>query len=428
MNDLTQSAVSCFDQPGQLSVAQGREKVMSLVSALAETELCSLANLTGRVLAEDLVSPINVPAQTNSAMDGFALCLPETAVVSEQWALVGESYAGHGFAGSLAPGQAVLITTGAPVPEGANTVVMKEFARVEGDVLLLERPDAVRPGENIRQAGEDLSQGSVALEQGIRLQAQHQGLIASLGYTGVKVYRKVRVAVFSTGDEVVAQGQSLPAHSIYDTNRFTLQGLLKKLDCDVTDLGILPDDEVRLTQALSEAASDSDVVISSGGVSVGDADYIKGALNQVGQTGFWRLNLRPGRPFACGLLDKATDETSPRALFYGLPGNPVAVMVTFLQLVQPALRKLAGEKNWAPCRIPVESSEKMRSRLGRTDFHRGIFSVSPEGKLVVRTTGSQGSGILRSMVEANCLIEISDDVSAVAPGDSVMIQPFADLL
>lgn len=436
MSEQSQSVISCFDQPGQFSVQQGREKVEALVNPLSDSEHCAIAQLTGRVLAEDLVSPVNVPAQTNSAMDGFALCLPEENAGRSHWPdeyqLVGEAFAGHGYDGALEAGQAVLITTGAPVPEGTSTVVMKEVARVDNGRVFLDRADAVRPGENIRQAGEDLKKGCVALQAGTRLKAQHQGLIASLGYTEVKVIRRPRVAVFSTGDEVVAQGQPLPAFSIYDTNRFSIQGMLAALGCEVIDLGILPDQQDVLTNTLRQAAEQADVVISSGGVSVGDADYIKSALNETGRTGFWRLNLRPGRPFACGVLGCSDDSTSvcpdKQALFYGLPGNPVAVMVTFLQLVQPALRKLSGEKNWEPCRLPALAAEKMRSRAGRTDFHRGIFSINHQGQLEVRTTGSQGSGILRSMTEANCLIEIPDDMPGVQPGERVMIQPFADLL
>lgn len=420
--------------PAQMSVNEGREKLLSQIVSLTETHQCDLAELTGRILAQDIISPVNVPAQTNSAMDGFALHLPELTAgdsLSSDYVLVGESLAGHGFEGTLKPGEAVMITTGAPLPDGANTVVMKEVVDRFPESIYLQDPENVALGANIRQAGEDLKQGSIALNKGTLLRPQHQGLIASLGFTELAVYRQLKVVIFSTGDEVVAQGQALPLHSIYDTNRFSLHGLLKALNCEVLDLGILPDRQDALAQALSEAASRADVVISSGGVSVGDADYIKNALEEVGEIGFWRLNLRPGRPFAFGAIStKASHEQAPndKALFFGLPGNPVAVMVTFMQLVQPALRQLSGEKDWQFTCIPAVASEVMRSREGRTDFHRGIYTANSDGRLVVSTTGAQGSGILRSMVEANCLIEIPDEKARINMGDVVMIQPFADLI
>ena len=426
------SAVSCFDQPGQLSVTEGRQALLDAVAGALRPQVIrvALADLAGHVLAEDLISPIQVPAQTNAAMDGFALALPEVkpdAGYSAAFTLVGKALAGHGYDGTLSPGQAVTITTGAPVPAGANSVVMREICDSDAERVTVTRPDSLKLNDNIRNAGEDLDRGQIAVRAGTRLTPAHQGLIASLGLTDAPVYRPLQVAVFSTGDEVVAQGQPLPAHSIYDTNRYSLIALLKKLNCQVTDLGILPDREDQLAQALQQAAADADVVISSGGVSVGVADYIKTALARVGEIGFWRLNIRPGRPFAFGRIGNP-EQSTQQAWFFGLPGNPVAVMVTFMQLAQPALRSLQGEQGWNLNRFPALAAEAMRSRAGRTDFHRGVFSLSPDGQLQVRTTGSQGSGILRSMTEANCLIEIDDERAAVEAGDTVRIYPFADLL
>ncbi|WP_417594739.1 bifunctional molybdopterin-guanine dinucleotide biosynthesis adaptor protein MobB/molybdopterin molybdotransferase MoeA [Oceanospirillum sp.] len=429
----TPAAVSCFDQPGQLSVQQGRQALLdALVSAKHPDAIKQpIAELVGSVLAENVISPINVPAQTNAAMDGFALALPEDGCDSfpSEYQLVGKALAGHGFDGQLKTGQAVTITTGAPVPAGANSVVMREICQSGEGAVLIEKPESLRLNDNIRQAGEDLATGQIAVKAGTRLTPAHQGLIASLGLTDVAVFKPLVVAVFSTGDEVVAQGQPLPPHSIYDTNRYSLIALLKKLHCEVIDLGILPDQEAVLAKALADAAVKADVVISSGGVSVGVADYIKTALARVGEIGFWRMNIRPGRPFAFGCIgaDLAQDNADS-AWFFGLPGNPVAVMVTFMQLAQPALRQLQGETGWQLQAIPATASEKMRSREGRTDFHRGIFSLGTEGQLQVQTTGTQGSGILRSMTEANCLIEIGDEHGAIAAGDSVTIYPFADLL
>lgn len=421
-------SVSCFDlSPKTLSLNEGRQQLLDQIASATppEPQLCPIDQLNGKVLAEDLISPINVPAQTNAAMDGFAIQIPEGQSALARYKRVGSAFAGKGFSGELHEGEAVLITTGAPIPVGANTVVMKELCTLDGDDVKLNAIEQVKRHDNIRQAGEDLSKGQVALTGGTRLRPAHQGLIASLGLEQVAVYRPLKVAVFSTGDEVVAQGQPLPTASIYDTNRFSLIALLQALHCEVIDLGILPDQEAALAQGLSQAAQQADVVISSGGVSVGDADYIKSALAQVGEIAFWRLNIRPGRPFAWGYIHKP-DKT--QTLFLGLPGNPVAVMVTFLQLAQPALRKLQGEQNWQIQSIPAIAAETMRSREGRTDFHRGIFSISAEGQLKVRTTGSQGSGILRSMVEANCLIQIPDPIARVQEGDSLIIHPFADLL
>ncbi|WP_051206283.1 gephyrin-like molybdotransferase Glp [Oceanospirillum maris] len=454
--------VSCFDQPGQLSVEQGRQALLDAMSTANSPKViaCELSQLVGHVLAEDVISPINVPAQTNAAMDGFALALPEDhhqspeANYEAHYILVGHSLAGHGFDGTLRTGEAVTITTGAPVPAGANTVVMREICQLDTDntdTVIIQKPESLRLNDNIRQAGEDLQQGQIALSAGTRLGAAHQGLIASLGLTQVAVFKPLVVAVFSTGDEVVAQGQPLPPHSIYDTNRYTLIGLLKKLHCQVIDLGILPDQETVLASTLASAAAQADVVISSGGVSVGVADYIKTALTQVGEIGFWRINIRPGRPLAFGRIGPINGEqidnapTEPEkseksAWFFGLPGNPVAVMVTFMQLAQPALRALQGEPlrsdkhglegstGGALTAFPAQASEAMRSREGRTDFHRGIYSLSPQGQLQVRTTGTQGSGILRSMTEANCLIEIPDAQARVTEGEMVRIYPFADLL
>jgi len=327
---------------------------------------------------------------------------------------------------------------------------MREICQLDTDktdTVIIQKPESLRLNDNIRQAGEDLQQGQIALPAGTRLDAAHQGLIASLGLTQVAVFKPLVVAVFSTGDEVVAQGQPLPPHSIYDTNRYTLIGLLKKLHCQVIDLGILPDQEAVLASTLASAATQADVVISSGGVSVGVADYIKTALAQVGEIGFWRINIRPGRPLAFGRIGPINgaqidnpptepEKSEKSAWFFGLPGNPVAVMVTFMQLAQPALRALQGEplRSAEGCvgggltPFPAQASEAMRSREGRTDFHRGIYSLSPQGQLQVRTTGTQGSGILRSMTEANCLIEIPDAQARVTEGETVRIYPFADLL
>ncbi|WP_286238505.1 bifunctional molybdopterin-guanine dinucleotide biosynthesis adaptor protein MobB/molybdopterin molybdotransferase MoeA [Neptuniibacter halophilus] len=414
--------LSCFDPAANpqrmLPVDESIQRILSQVMAITDTERLALPAALDRVLAEDLISPINVPQQTNSAMDGYAVC---AAGLNPQQPLhiVGSAYAGSAFNGILQAGEAVEIMTGAPLPQGADTILIKEVCQREGNSLSFTGP--VQPGQHVRQAGEDIAAGSLALSQGSRLRPQELGLIASLGHTEVAVYRRLRVAIFSTGDEVVAQGQPLTENCIYDTNRFTLQGMLQRLGCEVIDLGIIEDSQPAMETALSAAAGQADAVISSGGVSMGNADYIKSALEQVGEINFWRIAMRPGRPLAFGQLLNRTP-------FFGLPGNPVAVMVTFSQFVQPALRKMMGSGDWQPVRVSAVAEEAIRSRAGRTDYSRGIYRIDEQGQLQVRTTGSQGSGILTSMTAANCLIEIGDDKAALEAGDRVLIQPFPDLL
>lgn len=399
-----------------LSVSQGLAHILSHVTPVAATEEVALDALDNRVLACDSISPINVPQQTNSAMDGYAFCYqdPMPATLTR----VGEVLAGHHYHGTLLPGETVRIMTGAPLPVGADTIQPRELACETDGVVSLEGP--IAKGQHVRLAGEDIAKGDIGLSQGTRLGAAEQGLLASLGLDKVSVHRRPRVAVFSTGDEVSAPGAQLKANCIYDSNRFTIKAMAKRLGCEVIDLGIIEDSEAALEAALIQGANQADVVISSGGVSVGDADYIKTVLARLGSIDFWRINMRPGRPLAFG---KVAD-----SLFFGLPGNPVAVMVSFLQFVQPALRKLAGEFNWQPQFIPAISDEKLSSRQGRTEFIRGIYSLGKDGRLHVSSTGNQGSGMLNSMVKGNCLIILGEDAEAANTGDTVFIQPFADLL
>lgn len=410
--------LSCFspqiNQGGMLSVAESQARILSAVSLPSVVERVDLVSALNRVLAEDQVSAMNVPPHRNSAMDGYAIALGNAQLPKYQ--LVGEVFAGQVFERVLQPGEAVVIMTGAPLPAGADTVLIKEAAQVaDGWVSSRETAQA---GQHVREAGEDIAEGQVVLRQGTRLRAQELGLLASLGYPHVPVFRPLRVAVFSTGDEVVAQGAERPEHAIYDTNRFTLQGMLKRLGCELIDLGIIKDTQAALTAAVTQGAQQADVLISSGGVSMGEADYIKAVLQQHGAMDFWRIAMRPGRPLAFG--------TVAGKPFFGLPGNPVAVMVTFLQFVQPALRKMQGELNWQPMRISARAVDKLRSRLGRTDYSRGIYELDANGELTVRSVGSQGSGILTSMVRGNCLIEIGDETEQVMPGERVIIQPFSD--
>ncbi len=412
--------ISCFDavaNPGKMLPAEESiNRILNVVPNATKTEHIPLSKAMDRVLATDQYSPFNVPPHTNSAMDGYAIAFTDPLPVS--WRLVGEAYAGRGYSEKLKQGEAVAIMTGAPVPGGADTIIIKEAASLKGAALSIQ--GGVQKGQHVRLAGEDIPRGSLCLPSGSLLSPQALGLLASMGLSSVEVFKPVKVAIFSTGDEVIDQGEALPEFGIYDTNRFTLRGMLTRLGCEVIDLGIIKDDQRSLSEALALAASSADIMLSSGGVSMGEADYIKSALKQEGRVDFWRIAMRPGRPLAFGDVGGKP--------FFGLPGNPVAVMVTFMQFVQPALRKMMGQTSWQPNRMIAIAEETLKSRLGRTDYSRGVYHINESGQLVVRSTGSQGSGILTSMVMANCLIEITDGFERIDVGEPVLIQPFSDLM
>ena len=416
---IDKPASSCCDilSPAFLSVTQGQEKILSLVNEVTEAESCPIEASYNRVLAIDVASPVNVPQYTNSAMDGFAIRgddIVNDEAETPSYHVVAEVMAGHAYQGELQPGQAVKIMTGAPMPAGADTVIMREQAQANGDHVTF--PGAfIKRGQNVRQAGEDLAQGSDVFSKGTRIESAEMGMLASLGFGQAQVARQLKVGLFSTGDEVQAPGTEQKPNTIYDSNRFTIMGMLQKLGCEVIDYGILEDNEQVMIDAIEKASQQTDVIITSGGVSVGDADYVKLALNKLGQIDFWRINMRPGRPLAFGQVNEKP--------FFGLPGNPVAVMVSFINFVEPALRKMQGERNWQPLKVNAIATEDLRSRQGRTEYSRGVFQIDPAGRLTVHTTGKQGSGILRSMSEANCLIEISPAVDTVKVGESVTIIP-----
>ncbi len=413
-SDSKNSAAACCDtlSPAFLSVEQGREKILSLISPLAETESVAIQECYQRVLAREVHSPINVPAYRNSAMDGYALRSDD--LERDSYRVLEEVLAGSHYAKTVELGEAVKIMTGAPMPLGADTVVMREQATQNGNVVSFAGAK-IKARQNVRQAGEDLAQGQAVFNSGQRLLSPEMGMLASLGFAHTDVFRSLKVAIFSTGDEVQAPGGDIEPNSIFDSNRFTLTGLLKQLGCQVIDLGIIEDDEAKMMQVLEQAARQADVVITSGGVSVGDADFIKSALEKLGHIDFWRINMRPGRPLAFGQIAGKP--------FFGLPGNPVAVMVSFINFVEPALRKMQGEQGWQPLKVNAIALEDLRSRQGRTEFSRGVYAFNAQGQLTVRTTGKQGSGILRSMSEANCLIEIAPAIDTVKVGESVTIIP-----
>jgi molybdopterin molybdotransferase len=411
-------SLSCFELGEQmLSVDAARDALMTLAKQPVAVEHVALSQAYGRRLATDIIAPVNVPQNTNAAMDGVALAWPYAQPTQTMWPIAGDAFAGQAFEGLVPPGHCVRITTGAPLPQGTDTIIMREQLVEYTDSVTIDTPDRVSHGQHVRQAGEDIAIGEVALAAGTRLDAAGLGLIASLGYAEVSVFKRPNVAIFSTGDEVTPPGKTLPHAGIYDTNRFTLIGLLSEQGAEAIDLGILPDDPTAIQNALANAAKQCDLVITSGGVSVGHADYTRDALEQLGKLAFWRVALRPGRPMACGWLGES------RTPFVGLPGNPVAVMVTFSQFVVPLLQRLQGQTPSPPRRLTAIAQTPLKSRLNRTDFIRGIYTSDAHGALHVRSTGAQGSGMLTSMVAANCLIELGDDQASAQPGEAVCIQP-----
>lgn len=403
-----------------LPLAQARRRVRESVRRVDGDEQVDLTQALGRILSADVMSPINVPGHTNSALDGYAFRgtdIPPYDVAELR--VVGMAWAGRPHRQEVAPGQTVRIMTGAPMPQGTDTVVAQELVETGEGVIRLNANHRI--GQNVRAAGEDLAKGDIALPVGKRLLPAELGLLASLGLDTVTVVRKLRVALFSTGDELRSAGQAIEDGSVYDSNRFTLMGMLERLGAQVLDKGIIKDNRDSVREAVLSASSQADVIITSGGVSTGDADYVQEVLEEQGNLGFWRVAIKPGRPLAFGTLGSA--------LFFGLPGNPVAVMVTFYQLLHYALSRMMGETH--PLLIPlvkVRCTSKLSKKPGRTEFYRAILETSDDGETTVRKTGKQGSGVLHSMSEANCFIILSDDCDAVEPGMLVDVQPFFGLV
>jgi molybdopterin molybdotransferase len=404
-----------------LSVEDARARLIAEVTPVSGAETVALRSALGRVLAEDVHSPIDVPAHTNSAMDGYALRaddLPANGTVSLR--VIGSALAGAPFHDTVNAGECLRIMTGAPLPAGADTVVMQEQVQRKGEHALIGAGH--RRGENVRAAGEDLAKGQLALAAGRCVQPADLGLLASLGRAEVRVTRRLRVAFFSTGDELRGVGEPLAEGQIYDSNRYTLYGMLARLGVEIVDMGVVRDDPAALRRAFTEAADAADAIITSGGVSVGEADYVKQTLDALGEIRFWRIAMKPGAPLAFGRVRDAA--------FFGLPGNPVSVMVTFYQFVEPALRRMMGQRDPRPAAasFKVRCVSRLHKRAGRTEFQRGILESDAAGELVVRAAGQQGSGILRSMNLANCFVILPQDSQTVEPGALVDVQPFYGIL
>jgi molybdopterin molybdotransferase len=415
------SCVGGYD-PNALPVAQAREFIARLVPRVEAIEMLALRSALGRVLARDIVSAIDVPAHDNSAMDGYAVRGAELAAdAATSFQVAGST----GFAGQALPrdsvgaGQCVRIMTGAVMPAGLDTVVPQEFVKLSADRIEVP-PGIVRSGENRRLAGEDLARGETALACGRVLRPADLGLIASLGLCEIPVRRRLRVAFFSTGNELRSLGEPLDPGCVYDSNRYTLWGMLQRLGVEVLDLGVVRDDPAALEAAFRAAADAADAVITSGGVSVGEADHTKAVMAALGDVLFWRIAMRPGRPMAIGRIGGAHGA----AILFGLPGNPVAVMVTFYALVRDALLTMSGAASEAIPTLRAASVTAIRKKPGRTEYQRGVVTRADSGQWQVRVSGAQGSGILRSMSEANGLIVLQHEQGNVAAGELVDVLPF----
>lgn len=405
--------------PQALSADRVNDFLARLVVPITEAETVGVFDALGRVLAEDVVSPISVPPHDNSAMDGFALRGSELGTGPLTLRNRGTAFAGKAWAGAIGPGECLKIMTGAIMPAGLDTVVPIEFVKVDGDTVTVP-PGVVKPGDNRRFCGEDLMAGQPALRRGQALGPAALGLIASLGLATVRVVRRARVAYFSTGDEILSLGEAPREGAVYDSNRYTVFGLLTRLGVEVIDMGVVKDEPALLEAAFRDAAARADAIITSGGVSMGEADHTKAMMKQLGDVAFWRIAMRPGRPMAVGRLNEA----GRSAVLFGLPGNPVAVMVTFLAFVRPALQRLMGAEVQAPVLLQAKSGEALRKKPGRTEYQRGTVVREADGTLVARTTGNQGSGVLSSMVQANGLIVLRHDQGNVAVGDTVEVMLF----
>ena len=406
----------CDIDPDSVSAEHAQRLIRETVSPLVQVETVAVRAALGRVAATDIKSTVRVPNHTNAAMDGYALAgrdLPGGK--GKQLQVIGVSMAGKPFDGTVGEGQCVRIMTGAVMPAGTDSVIIQERVERQGDLITVEEGE--KPGANVRRAGEDLEVGAIAIAAGRRLNPSHLGLAASLGFAELPVVRRPRVAFFSNGDELRAVGGTLAIGELYDSNRYTLYGMLSELGVEMVDLGIVPDDADTVAAAFEQAAACADMVITSAGASAGEADYVRQTLGRLGEVLFYKVAIKPGRPMAFGRLGDS--------LFFGLPGNPVSVMATFEIFVKPALRQLAGEAPVEPLRLRVKTTTPLKKRPGRAEYQRGVLSTDAAGATAVRSTGEQGSGILSSMGEANCFIILPTDSEGVAAGEMVEVRPFS---
>ncbi len=405
--------------PNSLSVEEALRRIETTVRPLTGTETVSLNNCLGRILAEDVISPMNVPSYTNSAMDGYAVQgndIPASG--TKQLRMIGTAWAGTPFMGLAHPGDCVRIMTGALLPAGCDTVIMQEHVGHVNGVIVINSSN--KPGQHVRQAGEDIAVGQTVMKAGKLCRPADMGVLASLGIAKVKLMHRLRVAFFTTGDELQPVGEPLDTGQIYDSNRYTIAGMLNRLGVEVIDLGIVKDQRETIADTFIKAANVADAIISSGGVSVGEADFVKEILEELGEVNFWKIAMKPGRPLAFGKIKNS--------LFFGLPGNPVSVMTTFYQFVQPALHRLMGLSPRPGFLIKIPCASRLRKAPGRMEFQRGLLEKDANEQLVVRSTGEQGSGILSSMSRADCFIVLPEACGDVEVGSLVEVQLFEGIV
>lgn len=418
---MAQLSDDCFAFGGpMMSVDEAVALIAARVSAVTETEQADLVEADGRVLASDIKAPLALPPFTNSAVDGYAVRSADLPRETERrFSVAGRVQAGSLASDAIAPGNAVRIFTGAPMPTGADTVFMQEDVRIDraGEVVL---PPGLKTGANVRPAGEDVPAGHVALRAGQLLRPQDIALIAALGMTHVEVKRRLRVAVFSTGNEVVSPGTPRGGAQLFDSNRFMMTSMLKRLDCDVSDLGILRDDHASLAAGLKKAAAHHDLILTSGGVSTGEEDHVKAAVESIGSLVLWRMAIKPGRPVAMGIIDGAP--------FIGLPGNPVASFVTFTYVVRPTILALAGTAQRRPVPMPVRAAFSYKKKIGRREYVRVSLRRNGEGVLEATKFPREGAGLLSSLVDTDGLVELGEDVTMVEPGQTVGFLDYASLI
>ena len=408
---------SCMDDydPASMDAEIAQQYILSNITPVSETEIIPLRDALNRIVATDIRSTINVPGHTNSAMDGYAIRsgdIPDFG--TNMLNLIGTAWAGRPYEKAVGPGECVRIMTGAAMPKASDTVVMQEQVQINDDHIIIDSNQ--KPGQNVRQAGEDIAENDLVFTYGKYLQASDVGLIASLGIEEIEVVRKLKVAFFSTGDELVSIGTPLKTGQIYDSNRYTLWCMLARLNVEIIDLGVVRDTPEAVEQAFIDASQKADIIITSGGVSVGDADFVKSTLDKLGEVNFWKVSMKPGRPLAFGKVKNAS--------FFGLPGNPVSVMVTFYIFVQQAIEKMSGREPHTRIKLKAKSKSTLRKRPGRVEYQRGVFEINDCGEVLVEKTGAQGSGILRSMSDANCFIFLPLECEGVEKGDMVEVWPF----
>jgi molybdopterin molybdotransferase len=423
---MAQLSDDCFAFNGPLlPVAEAERLIAERVAPVDGVETVPLREAAGRVLAEDIVAPLSVPPFDNSAVDGYAVRADDLDPQRDtRLAIVDRVAAGHAAVHALAAGQAIRIFTGAPMPAGADTVFMQEDCRVEGSAVIV--PPGLKHGANRRLAGEDMRAGATALPAGRRLAVQHVALAAALGLTALKVRRRVRVALFSTGDEIVEPGAALPRAALYDSNRYLLAGLMARFGADITDLGILTDDVHELAGALRAAAANHDLVLTSGGVSTGEADHVRSAVESIGRIVFWRVAIKPGRPVALGVIPSSNGGDG--AAFVGLPGNPVAVFVTFVRVVRPLLLQLGGALPEPLIALPARAAFSYKKRKGRREYVRVALRQGADGVIEAVKHAQDGAGVITSLTETDGLAELTEDVISVEPGSPIGFLPYASLI